>query len=96
MFTISAELTFFIQHSTSLKDKRQVRRSLIEKTRHRFNVSIVEVGTQDVHQILTIGIAVVSGDPAHRRASFDEIIRFMEEKADAELTSIEIFEESEP
>ena len=92
MFTISAELTFFIPQSTSLKDKRQVRRSLIEKTRHRFNVSVAEISTQDVHQTLTIGIAVVSGDPAHKRESLEEIIRFMERQADAELTSIEVFE----
>ena len=91
MFTLSAKLTFYIPQSTSLKDKRQVRRSLIEKTRHRFNVSVAEIDTQDIHQTLTIGIAVVSGDPAHRRESIDEIIRFMEAQADAELTSVEIF-----
>jgi len=91
VFTLSAKLTFYIPQSTSLKDKRQVRRSLIEKTRHRFNVSVAEIDTQDIHQTLTIGIAVVSGDAAHRRESIDEIIRFMESQADAELTSIEIF-----
>ncbi|MDR0468578.1 MAG: DUF503 domain-containing protein [Peptococcaceae bacterium] len=92
MFTLSAKLIFYIPQSTSLKDKRQVRRSMIEKTRHRFNVSIAEIDTQDIHQTLTIGIAVVSGDHEHRRESIDEIIRFMEEQADAELISIEFFE----
>ena len=92
MFTLSAELTFYISQAVSLKDKRQVRRSLIEKTRHKFNVSIAEIDTQDVLQTLTIGIAVVSGDAAHRQNSIDEIIRFMEAHADAELTSAEIFE----
>ena len=62
MFTLSARLSFFIPQAMSLKDKRQVRRSLIEKTRNRFKVSIAEIDTQDVHQTLTIGIAVVSGD----------------------------------
>lgn len=93
MFTLSAKLTLYIPQATSLKDKRQVRRSLIEKTRHRFNVSIAEIDTQDVHQTLTIGIAVVSGDPAHRRESIDEIIRFVESQADAELTSVDIFDD---
>jgi len=92
MFTLSAELTFYIPQAVSLKDKRQVRRSLIEKTRHKFNVSIAEIDTQDVLQTLTIGIAVVSGDVAHRQNAIDEIIRFMEAHADAELTSAEIFE----
>jgi len=92
MFTLSAELTFYVPQAASLKDKRQVRRSLIEKTRHKFNVSIAEIDTQDVLQTLTIGIAIVSGDAAHRQNAIDEIIRFMEAHADAELTSAEIFE----
>ena len=89
MHVEAAKLTFTIPHATSLKDKRQVRRSLIDKTRRRFNVSIAEVGTQDVHQTLTLGIAVVSGEASHARHSLDEIIRFMEEHTDAELISIE-------
>ena len=89
MPTLSAKLTFFILHATSLKDKRRVCRSLIDKTRQRYNASVAEVGTQDVHQTLTIGVAVVSGDNAHAQNSMDEIIRFMEEYADAELTGTE-------
>ena len=88
MTTISAKLTFYIAHATSLKDKRQVCRSLIDKTRQRFNASVAEVDTQDIHQTLTIGVAVVSGNIAHAQRSLDEIIRFMEEHADAELTEV--------
>ena len=43
----SAQLTFHIPHAASLKDKRQVRRSLIDKTRQHFNASVAEVSTQD-------------------------------------------------
>ena len=89
MVTLSAKLTFFITHATSLKDKRQVCRSLIDRTRQRFNASVAEVDTQDIHQTLTIGVAVVSGDTAHSQRSLDEIIRFMEKHADAEMTDVE-------
>jgi hypothetical protein len=89
MHTLSAKLTFYIPHATSLKDKRQVCRSLVDKTRQRFNVSIAEVDTQDIHQTLTIGVAVISSDAYHARNSLDEAIRFMEKYADAELTGIE-------
>jgi uncharacterized protein YlxP (DUF503 family) len=91
MHTESAKLTFHIPHAVSLKDKRQVRRSIVEKTRQRFNVSIAEVDTQDMHQTLTIGVAVVSGAAAHAERSLDEIIRYMEEHADAELTEVDRF-----
>jgi len=89
MHILSAKLTFYIPHSSSLKDKRQVCRSLIDKSRQKFNASIAEVATQDIHQTLTIGVAVVSGDAAHAKNSLDAIIRFMEEHADAELTGVE-------
>ncbi len=89
MTTLSVKLTFYISHAFSLKDKRQVCRSLMDKTRKRFNASISEVDTQDVHQTLTVGVAVVSGDAGHARRSLDEIIRYMEEHADAELIKVE-------
>ena len=89
MYIRSAKLIFYIPHATSLKDKRQVCRSIIEKTRQRFNVSVAEVDSQDLHQTLTIGISVVSGDATHAQNSLDEIIRYMESHADAELTEVE-------
>jgi len=90
MYTLSAKLTFHIPHATSLKDKRQVCRSLIDKTRHRFNAAISEVDTQDVHTTLTLGVAVISGSSAHAQKMLDEIIRHLESHADAELVEIEI------
>ena len=88
MYSLSAKLTFYIPYAASLKDKRQVCRSLMDKTKKRFNAAIAEVETQDIHQTLTIGIAVVSGDAAHAQNSMEEIIRYMEEHADAELTEV--------
>ena len=89
MTTLTAKLTFHIPHAQSLKDKRSVARGLIEKARHKFNASVAEVGTQDAHQILTIGVAVVSGEHSHAQVMLDEIIRYMEEHTDAELMSAE-------
>ena len=89
MYIRSAKLTFYIPHAASLKDKRQVCRSLIDKTRQRFNASVAEVDKQDLHQTLTIGISVVSGDVAHAQNSLDEIIRYMEGHADAEFIKVE-------
>ena len=92
MYTISAKLTFYIPHATSLKDKRQVCRSLIDKSRQKFNASIAEVDTHDIHQTLTIGVAVVSGEMAHAQKSLDGIIRFMEAHVDGELVDEEVSE----
>ena len=92
MFTLSAKLSFYIAEASSLKEKRQVSRSLVGKTRHKFNAAIAEIDNMDSHKQLTIGIAVVSGDGKHRETSLDEIIRFMEKTTAAELTAVEIFD----
>jgi len=92
MYVESAKMTFYVPQANSLKDKRQVARSIIDKVRQRFNASVAEVDTQDIHQTLTIGIAVLSGEAAHAQRSLDEIIRFMEERADAELTMLERYD----
>ena len=89
MTTLSVKLTFRIPHAASLKDKRRVCRSLVDKTRKRFNASVSEVDTQEMHQTLTLGAAVVSGDAAHARQSLDAIIRYMEEHADGDLIRVE-------
>ena len=89
MYVESAKLTFYIPQVASLKDKRQVCRSLIDKTRQRFNASVAEVGTQDVHQMLTVGVAVISGEYSHAQNMLDEVIRFIEGHAEAELINVE-------
>ena len=92
MITLSAKLTFHISHAQSLKEKRMVARSLIDKTRKKYNASVAEVDTQETHQLLTLGVAVVSGEHTHAKNMLDDIIRFMERNTEAELVSITISE----
>jgi len=89
MYTLSVKLTFHIPQANSLKDKRMVARSLIDRTRRKFNASVSEVEAQDAHRTLVVGVAVVSGEASFARRSLDEIVRFMEAHADAELISVE-------
>ncbi|MDR2182595.1 MAG: DUF503 domain-containing protein [Clostridiales bacterium] len=78
-------------HAASLKDKRQVCRSLVDRARRRFNAAVAEVGAQDVHHVMVIGVAVVSGEAGHARRLLDEVIRFMEVDAEAELVDVEMW-----
>lgn len=89
MITLSAKITFEIPMARSLKDKRQVARRLIERSKRQFNAAIAEVATQDAHQVLTIGIAVVSGEAYHARVMLDAIIRNMDHDEEAILMSVE-------
>lgn len=50
-----------IPHSHSLKDRRQVVRSLKEKLRHGFNISVAELDETLTWQSATVGVAAISG-----------------------------------
>ena len=50
-----------IEHAHSLKDRRQVVRSLKEKLAHGFNISVAEMDDTITWQSATLGIAAISG-----------------------------------
>ncbi len=75
-----------IHESQSLKSKRQVLRSLLDRVRNRFNnVAIAEVGDLDLWQRATVGFAVVSNERAHANEMADKIADFIESLGVAEV-----------
>jgi uncharacterized protein YlxP (DUF503 family) len=48
-----------VRESRSLKDKRQVVRSILDRLKGQFNVSAAEVDTLDDHRQATIAVAAV-------------------------------------
>lgn len=72
------EVKFRIDNSCSLKDKRRVIKSLIDKTRNKFNVSIAEVGDNDILNIATVGMSFVSNNSRFVDKTFGKIINFWE------------------
>jgi hypothetical protein len=89
--TVGVALVSFRLHEIrSLKDKRRIVKSLVEKSRNRFNVTVAEVADQDVHQKASIGIAVIGNDGRVLNSLLDRIIDFMESLSLADLVSREI------
>jgi uncharacterized protein YlxP (DUF503 family) len=76
-------VTLQVPSSASLKDKRQVVRSLTARLRQTFNVAVAEVGDQDLWQSAIIGIACVSDDARHADAMCQKVLRFVDDNADA-------------
>lgn len=89
MHVFAARLHFALHAVFSLKEKRQVARSLIERTQHKFHCSVAEVAAQDDHHGLVVGVALCSGDFAHGQLQLQHILRFMENTAEAELVDIQ-------
>lgn len=69
----------------SLKEKRMVVKSIIDKTKHKFNVSIAEVEDQDNHQSIVLGFCCVSNEVSHANSMIDHVLNFIEKSTDAEL-----------
>ena len=76
----------------SLKEKRMVVKSIVEKVRHKFNVSVAEVDNQDIHNSIVIGFACVTNEVSHANSIIDNVINFIEKNTDARIddTVIEI------
>lgn len=74
----------------SLKEKRMIIKSLIERLKHRFNISISEVDDNDLWQISTIGIAIVSKDRKFADEVINKIINFIDNFDNVEIINCEI------
>ncbi|HHT70643.1 MAG TPA: DUF503 domain-containing protein [bacterium] len=62
----------------SLKEKRQVVRSVVDRIRQRFNVSVAEVARQEDHRWAVLGIACVANATNHVDRQLDHILDFLE------------------
>ncbi|MDA0271572.1 MAG: DUF503 domain-containing protein [Chloroflexi bacterium] len=79
MVTISVLLTIELPASHSLKEKRAVIRSLVERLRSRLRLSAAEVGLQDHVGRAQVGFAVVSGDLGTALSLADAARRFADD-----------------
>ena len=61
----------------SLKGKRKIIKSLVERLRGRFNASVSEVAAQDSKQSAVVGVSAVSNDGSHLDEQLDKITNFI-------------------
>jgi len=71
-------LTLLFHESASLKDKRQLLKSLAAKVRGRFNVAVAETGDNDLWQRAEVGIVAVGNDKAFVNSVLDKVLDFVE------------------
>lgn len=73
MFIGVGRFELFIPASESLKDKRQVLRSVTSVVRRKLNVSIAEVDYQDLWQRTALGVGCVAESMSHCRKVLQEV-----------------------
>jgi uncharacterized protein YlxP (DUF503 family) len=69
-----SRIELHLPNGASLKGKRQVVKSLKDRIKHRFNVSIAEVDDQDLWQKTVLAVACVGNAHSHVQQIMDQVI----------------------
>jgi len=80
-------LEIFIPDARSLKDKRQVLRSLKDRLRGHFNVAVAELDHQDLWQRSVVGVVGISSDGRHLEQSMEAVLAESERLLGRDLIS---------
>jgi len=75
-----ATVELFLPGSASLKDKRRVIRSLVDRLRSRFNVAVAEVDAQDTWQRAVLAVCSVSGDRRYVEGLLSRAVDWIEQQ----------------
>ena len=90
MFIGVSQITLHLPDSQSLKDKRQIIKSVMARVRNRFDVAIAEVEEQERWQIAVLGVSCVSNSRQHADEVLGHVERYIEEtRPDIQISNVE-------
>ncbi len=86
------QFSLSIPWAQSLKEKRGVVRSLKDRMRRKFNISIAEIEDLDTVTVATLGAVIAGNDVSYLNGALDKLLDAVRDFPDAELTdsSLEI------
>ena len=84
------QLDLLIRETHSLKGKRRIVKQIIGRVKNKFNVSIAEVGDQDLWQRSQIGFCLVGNERRFINSALDKIVDFIETINSAEITNADM------
>jgi uncharacterized protein YlxP (DUF503 family) len=67
-------LELHIAEAQSLKDKRQVIRSLKDRLRNHFNVAVAELDFEDMWQRSVVGVVTLSNEEHHVEEALQKVL----------------------
>ena len=74
-----------IPASQSLKDKRMVLKSLKDRLKSKFNVSVAELDGQDTWQRSTLGIVMIGNDNRYLDSTLQNVLSYIESFGECEI-----------
>ncbi|MCI0396678.1 MAG: DUF503 domain-containing protein [Chloroflexi bacterium] len=78
MHVATCVITLQLHGVRSLKEKRQVVKSVLARLPQQFNVAVAEVDGQDVWQTAVISLATVGTDAAHLHSLLEKAVAWIE------------------
>lgn len=90
MVIASCKLILYLPAVSSLKEKRKIIKSLIDKSRNKFNIAVAEVDNNDYWQSAVIGAAAVGNNRRYLESLMDKYINFVETLPGFILTDFEV------
>jgi len=85
----SLRVRLLLRQSQSLKDKRQVVRSILERLRNGFNVSAAEVESRDDHKVVVLGVSTVADEVQAVQATLAHVTQALRGHPVAEFVAAE-------
>ena len=85
-----AKVRLRLPENHSLKGKRKVMKRICERLRHRFNLAVAEIDSQDLWQTSEIGITSVGNERSYVNSKLDKAINFVEDLHLAEIVDVQL------
>lgn len=90
MFIGAATVELEITDANTLKDKRQVVKSLLDRVRARFNVSAAEVDRLDSPRFATIALVAVANQKSFLHQVLEKVVDLVESEPRAVVIDYQI------
>lgn len=84
------KIVFLLEDNRSLKGKRKIVRSMVDKVKARFNVSVAEVGANDKWQRIELGLSTVGNERGYVDSTLNNILSFLEAMYLAQLVDFKL------
>jgi len=83
-------INLYFSNSQSLKDKRNIIKSVKSRIRNHFNVSVSEINNHDLWKNATLGIACIGNEKRYLNDVLNKVIKFIDQQNHLQLIDFKI------
>lgn len=92
MYLIGIKVTVHFYYVESLKEKRRIVKSVIDRIRHKFKISTAEVDYLDSLNRGALGFGIVSNDKQHAETVLQKVLNQIDLISEIEVIKVEWYE----